>query len=203
MSYRRTTIGEREYVTVTTPSNANYLFVYYCNINQNNEQEIRESIQIEEGNQATDYIAHQGNSYRVDLGGKNIFDKENANILNGYIDGNTNTIKTNNNARTLYIKCQPNTTYTISKILSARFSICTTSTTPLLDTVSIAQRQLSNTVTNLTITTDANAQYLCVFYYLSSADTVTEQSILDSLQIEKRKYSNTIQSIYCKPYRTM
>ena len=33
---------------------------------------------LEEGNQATSYIAHQGNSYRVDLGGKNIFNIEQA-----------------------------------------------------------------------------------------------------------------------------
>lgn len=34
--------------------------------------------QLEKGNQATTYIAHQGNTYRVDLGGKNKFNVEQA-----------------------------------------------------------------------------------------------------------------------------
>ena len=129
----------------------------------------------------------------MDFGGKNLFDKDNANILNNIYIGSS-ALGVSSGGKTLYIECQPNTTYTVSKIKSARFSICSTDVTPA-QTVAISNRHQDNNATSLQITTGSTSKYLCVFYYLASADTVTEQSILDSLQIEKRKCSNRVQSL--------
>ena len=51
-------------------------------------------IQLEQGNQATTYIAHQGNSYRVDLKGKNLFNdilRQGVTTYNTGVWGNTYT----------------------------------------------------------------------------------------------------------------
>ena len=51
----------------------------------------------------------------VRLRGKNLFDKDNAAYLIGYFTKNVADITTHANARTIYIPCEPNTTYTISR----------------------------------------------------------------------------------------
>ena len=60
----------------------------------------------------------------VSVCGKNLFNKNNTNqILNAYINATGYVLTSNANMRTAYIECQPNTTYTISKIRSARFIV--------------------------------------------------------------------------------
>lgn len=116
---------------------------------------------------------------------ENLFDKNNANILNAYIDYTNNLIKSADSTRLGYIKCQPNTTYTISKIQSSRFIVATTDTIPQHN-VSLIDKNQNNSATNLTITTSATAKYLCVFFYHSSYDTtITEQQILETMKIEQ------------------
>lgn len=123
-------------------------------------------------------------TYEVNLEGKNLFDKDNANILNALINGTTKVITAFNSCRTFYINCKSNTTYTISKLASTRFIIGTTTNVPITSMTcnSIIQ---NNEASSITITTETNDNYLCVFYYNSSSDTLTEQQILDSIQIEK------------------
>ena len=121
----------------------------------------------------------------VDVYDRNLFDKSTATILNAFIDYGQSAMKIYNNAncRTTYIKCQPNTTYTVSKMLSARFVVATTSVVPSAN-VAINQYVEANASTSATITTDGSANYLAVFYYNSSYDTSTPQQILDTLQLE-------------------
>lgn len=118
----------------------------------------------------------------VEIVGKNLFDKANANIINNTYLGST-ALGTTSGAKTLYIPCDANTTYTISKISSARFVVGTTATTPASG-VSFDGRISDYTTTQITITTNSTAKYLVVFYYLSTADTIDEQSIINSFQIE-------------------
>lgn len=122
--------------------------------------------------------------YLNDTVGKNLFDKNNANILNTYINTNTKTIVLNPNARTLYIPCSSNTEYTVQKVAGRRFCVISTTELPANNVVGTVQ-VYNHTASSLTITTGTNDKYLCVFYYLSSADTITEQEILDSIQIER------------------
>ena len=159
------------------------------------------SIQIEKGSTATTYEPYQEQTYPLNLGsmelckignyqdlilestGKNLFDKDNANTLNAYFS-TQKTISSNANTKTLYITCKPNTTYTISKIASERFRVLTTEVLPAIGTTGIDYSE-NETGTSITITTSSNANYLCVFYYHSSYDTITEQQILNSIQIEE------------------
>ena len=107
------------------------------------------NIQLEKGSIATSYEPYQSSTYPIHLGeyelckigtyqdkfirnsGKNLFDKENANILNGYID--TSTIVSNGNYKSYYIECKPNTTYTISRTGTSSLYACTSQTTPTLN----------------------------------------------------------------------
>ena len=53
------------------------------------------------------------------VGYKNLFDKDHANILNAYFNiTDALNLTANDSNRTLYIKCDPNTTYTFRKIKS-------------------------------------------------------------------------------------
>ena len=48
--------------------------------------------------------------------GKNLFNKDNANILTAYFNKNTTVITQHASNRMIYIECKPNTTYAISKL---------------------------------------------------------------------------------------
>ena len=119
--------------------------------------------------------------------GKNLFDKDNANIVSGVnINRNTNTITSDTNSKILYIKCLPNTSYVVSKqILSnnSRFAIAFSSEIPVIDT-NLNGLVYDYTGKKLASTSDSDSKYLCVWYY-NSGDTLTEQEILDIIQIEQ------------------
>lgn len=120
--------------------------------------------------------------------GKNLFDKDNANILNvnlGYGQDNYGKLASSENARTLYIPIKSNTTYTVSKISSQRFVVGVINETPAINKLCNNVVYSSTGGTSLTITSGANDIYLCVYYFLSGTDTLTEQEILDSIQIEE------------------
>ena len=115
---------------------------------------------------------------------ENLFDKNNANKLNVQIDRNALKLIENSSARTLWIKIQPNSTYTVSKISSARFRIATLQAQPIIN-ADLTKYESDDSGTTLTITSEANDHYLAVMYYNSTVDTLTEQQILDSIMIAK------------------
>ena len=165
---------------------------------------ILNNIQIEIGSTATSYEPYKGGrpspspgypqeinnlsgdvEYKVR--GKNLFDKDNANVLNAYF-AQEKIIASSSAGKTLYISCKPNTTYTVSRIAGTRFRVLTTETTPTLNANGIDYQANDNT-TSLTITTSNNANYLCVYYYSSASDTKTEQQILDTIQVEQNDHA--------------
>lgn len=115
--------------------------------------------------------------------GKNLFDKNNANVLNGYINA-SGTITSEVNNRTIYIPCKPNTTYTISKTISQRFSVGTYSSTPQINSTT-SNYGGNYTDASITITSGTNDNYLAVWFYNGGLDTKTYQEVIDTLQIEK------------------
>lgn len=128
------------------------------------------------------------NKQVVNVHGKNLFDKDNVNTLNAYISLGNSKITSSNSDKCLYMPIKNNTTYTISKILSSRFVIGCVDEEPVLNSSvcnPISGNQASNTT--YTITSGNNSKYLVIFYYTTS-DTLIEQQILDSIQIE---YGNT------------
>lgn len=116
------------------------------------------------------------------LTSKNLFDKNNVNVLNAYFTAGTTTISQDSNSRVVYLKCNSNTTYTISKVVSSRFAVGYATTTPAIG-VSLSGVIQNNTASSITITTGNNAKYICIFLRISS-DTLTLDQILDTLQVE-------------------
>lgn len=135
----------------------------------------------------------------IDIVGKNLFDKNHANIIDNCVTGSSQTLDNVAGCKTLYISCKPNTTYTISKIASTRFIVVTTNAIPAIG-VSTSTRSIDLTGTHITITTGANANYICVFYYYSESDTLTEQQILDSIMIEQGSTASTYEAYTSDSY---
>lgn len=121
---------------------------------------------------------------------KNLFNKNNATIINGYIYYDQWTITESPVDKTIVFPCKPNTTYTFSKMYTNRLFMAETSEeTPAVGTV------CSNAIASLgeppsqnycTLTTTATAKNLiitvCALY---NTETYTLQEILDSVQIEE------------------
>lgn len=116
--------------------------------------------------------------------GKNLFNKNNANIISGYMSGGVHKIfKNNTNAdKMIYIKCNPNTTYTVSKCVSSRFAVCAINEILTTSEKDITNVIVDNNEQSITITTGTNECYLYVYYYTSGDN---EQEILNSIQIEQ------------------
>lgn len=114
--------------------------------------------------------------------GKNWFDANNANILDALLSYGGN-LTSSTKAKVLYVPCNPGLTYTISKKAGKCLRATYSGLIPVLG------ETFSNVVENmtgssLTITTDYKSKYLIVYYYNSNLDTLTEQEILESIQIE-------------------
>lgn len=138
------------------------------------------------------HVVSGNNTIKVE--GKNLFDKNNINELNVYLDTVNNKLVSNNNNKTIYISCKPNTIYTISKTPSKRFGVAYTYTAPANNTA------IYGTITNydgasITITTDTNAQYLVVWVINSNiSGEISYQTAIDTLQIEYGNQVTTYQT---------
>ena len=120
--------------------------------------------------------------------GKNIFDKEHANIVNGNIANDMITSSTTR--KVLYIPCQPSTTYTISKFATSGINaVFTVANTNYIDPEDIYSTDLYNitsdsTAHSITYTTDSDSKYLVVLFYNSNNTQYTYEETLGSVQIE-------------------
>lgn len=113
----------------------------------------------------------------------NIFDKSNVNKLSAYFWSGS-TIQTLNTRRIIYVPCKPNTMYSVSKKAGKKFILSTTKVTPALGVQTFEFVQ-EDTASLLSLKTPPDARYLLVQYFDTSADTLTEQEILDSIKIEE------------------
>lgn len=116
----------------------------------------------------------------------NLFDKDNANTILGYINSSSNIVQNNSNNKILYISIKGGNTYSVSKIKTDRFALATTKTIPTSSTFNIETLNdiQDNSATNLTITSSSEAKYLIVHYWRNT-DISSEQEILESLKIEE------------------
>ncbi len=144
--------------------------------------------QLEKGSSKTDFEPYQEQSQLISLGVENLFDKDNANILNAKYG---TTITADNNERMLYIPCKPNTTYTLYHLATSpmRNTIGTTQTLPAVG-VTIEDGIYSSTSPK-TITTNSNAKYIVWQFYAMNDTSHTLQEILDSIQIEYGNKKNS------------
>ena len=113
--------------------------------------------------------------------GKNLFND--TNVINAYFN-TSGVVKASGNTRLVYSRCKANTTYTVSKTAGQRYAVAYS------DDIPVAELQCSgytsnNTASSITITTGANAKYICAYVYHSSYDSGTARDMLDSVQIEE------------------
>lgn len=162
-----TTIGFSFHVTINSPAVVNTITI--------NNVKLQENIELNKIGDYQDSIKKSS--------GKNLFNKNNANKLDGYINS-AGTITSEAANKTIYIPCKSSTTYTVSKIASTRFGIASYSTTPQIGSTT-SNFTRDNSATHLTLTTGSSDTYLGVWYYNSNTDTLTEQQILDSIMINE------------------
>ena len=144
-------------------------------------------IQLEEGPIAHNFVPNGSNYLQLKNVKKNLFDKNNLHFILGTVDVESITI--NNVGKSFYIKCKPNTTYTISrKIVGSRFVVGTTNGIPKQGE-KVYDRVVNNAGSSITLTTSSNSNYLCVYYLLNS--TENENNILDNIQIEEGSESTS------------
>lgn len=116
----------------------------------------------------------------------NLYDKDNPNVLDTPIDINGLGGNVKNTYKTVWIKCKPNTTYTVSKKYDAtknRFALAYTSEEPNYSQQ--VEGYISNAyASSLTIKTNSTAKYLLAYVWIAGG-SVTYQEMLDSIKIEK------------------
>lgn len=128
-------------------------------------------------------VASGASEINVSACGKNLLDKDNANVINDYIDRVNLKYIANSSHRLVYIPIKPNATYTVSKSsVSSRFAIAVSPDIPV-NNGNVSDAIQNNNATELTITAGASDRYLAVWFWFTQ-DTLTPEQILDSLQIE-------------------
>lgn len=173
--------------TITTTSSTAYIGLSIAKYTGDTDLDI---MQLEVGNQATTYEAYNGTTYNIDLPVENLFDKDNANILDATISSSTKKIENSSQYKCLYIPCLPNTTYTIQKIQSGYLTCGFTATIPSND-VDVDEYTNFGAITTLcTITSLSTSRYLVMRYYRTT-DTLTESEIRATIQIEYGSKPNT------------
>ena len=129
--------------------------------------------------------------------GKNLFDKNNANIEQG---GWISTIgkKGNGNDNKLFkLAIKPSTTYTIQKIAGNRFRVGTYQNDNIADNIKFNEFQQNDSGTSITITSTPIDTYLYVQYL---AGDTNEQQLLDSIQVEENSTATTYEGYGKKWY---
>jgi hypothetical protein len=120
----------------------------------------------------------------VESVGGQLFDIDNYNVYAGYITGGY--IKEFDKCKIVYMRCQPNTTYTVSKCLTARFDVGFTNEIPSAE-VSVLNSASDMTGTKATLTANSpdNAKYIVIWFYHEDHDTLTPEEILATLMVNK------------------
>ena len=161
--------------------------------------------QIDENSTMRNYIPYGKYGIEVKTTGKNLFDKNNANVLNAYLSAGK-VITSSASDRTIYIPCKPNTTYTVSKMVQQttannRFALGYSNNIPVLGGSITKRVNLANgtTETKLSITTDSNAKYLLAYIYYQDTST-TFDKMLNSIQIEENNSATTYEEYKGKTY---
>ena len=136
------------------------------------------------------YEPYISESFPLSLKSRNLFDKDNINVISAYISG-SKIISSTTSDKLIYIPCKPNTTYSLQKMLQEtanynRFRIGTTTDIPALRMTveDYFNAGDGSTLTNKTIVTGANANYLVFYCYRE--DTLTSfEDMISSIQIEE------------------
>ena len=191
-------VDARGNISVTFVADTPYIRVRFANNTANVSNVEIINIQFERGAAST-YAPY------VPFYGKNLFDKNNANIANVW--ASAESVISGDSLRTLYISCEPNTTYTVQKENTGannRFMVFTTSAIPAANVPILNYVGTSGALDNssyYTITTPATAKYLCVFFANTSVTTPSVKDILDTIQIEKGSVATSYEPCIAGPIK--
>lgn len=110
----------------------------------------------------------------------NLFDKDNATVTNFYVSSAGN-ISESPGVRSFVVPCEPNTKYTVSKMLTNRFILNACDRYPQFgDTSSI--KVSDSTAKELSITTGNSSRYIIIMYaYEPGASDPTDQQVAESI----------------------
>lgn len=174
--------------TITTPEKTCYMVIVFRAPQSETATYTYSNIQLELGSTATSYESYQGTTTDYEFGvlGKNKFNKNDSEkIISGVQVLSAGKIGGSSTSTTIFVPCQPNITYTISKLATARAAIsyATTNTLPQINDSVYGYQNIANQST-ATITTGDNAKWLCVYITNTTYDSTSVQDILDSLQVE-------------------
>ena len=114
------------------------------------------------------------------------------NIINAYF---TTAVILNNNTRTLYIPCKPETEYTVSiKDTSQTFTIGTTEVLPAVGVettaadINVNYNLEENDRYYRFFTTPEDAAYIVIYYYNVASATDTEENLRNSIIVNEGRY---------------
>lgn len=126
----------------------------------------------------------------------NLFDKDNANILKAFPNEDTLIISAHAVAKILFIECEGDMTYTLSKIPTTRFQVWDSVAMPAVGVKlnKVLTRDYNFTGAYKTVKTSENAKYLVFYYYNTSSDTISEEAVINSIKICKG--TSTVYSPY-------
>ena len=141
-----------------------------------------DDVPIKSGVFGIDYDSNGVSGMTISRFGKNLFDKDHATVIDGYISTTTFSAG-NRSAKTVYIPIKGGVTYTISKTAGQRFAVATSENIPA-NGVAFTSKSQHNTSSSDTITAGVNDKYLWAWVYMDGSDTGTLQDMLDSVQIE-------------------
>ena len=114
---------------------------------------------------------------------RNLFDKDNANMLNCYV--NNNGVLSSETTRSIYIPIIGGKTYTITRNGSKRLRAITTDVLPS-NGVSKIDIINNDKASSITISTSTNSKYLVVYFYLTSDENdKTIEETMATIQIEE------------------
>lgn len=203
-NHGNTLSNKKRIITLTKQATLDSLYCFLVSSDNDNATAKFTKIMLYEGTTEKPYEPYVGNqatpnpTYKQDINnvegdvevkGKNrqLFDKDNPNILKGYFTPSDTSFVASGGHRSIYIPCKSNTTYTVQKIATSRFRVGFTDILPAggVEIINSMPRiPNGENLTEVTTTSGANSKYLIA--WISNRNTTNEpdmNNILNSLQI--------------------
>lgn len=171
--------------TITTPANCYYMVIQFNVDNAAMTQAKINAVEcmVEKSPVSTSYEPYRCEDYHLGLWKENEFNSTNATIYNALLN-DAGFLASSDVNKTAIVSCQPNKTYKISKIAGKRLRVAEFNTSPSLGDA-YTNRIKNDEVASLVFKTSGTANYLAITYYSTAVDTLTEQEILNSIQIQE------------------
>lgn len=140
----------------------------------------KDTCMIYHGQYNGEYEEYKENTALIDMNKDNLFNKNNADIVDKLFISTTGQFNYADNNKSLVIPIESNTTYTVEKMKSNRFRLGTTQEYDVPATRQANSYKVDDNGTKITITSTSTDHYLFVNYLTTDTN---EQEILDSIKI--------------------